>query len=432
MKRSLYLLSMLLMTGVISGCASMSKKECMNANWESVGYSDGARGVHNSQLEKHRQSCVEYQVIPDNAAYRSGWEQGIRRYCTADNGYRAGQSGRAYRNICPADVADDYISGWRQGIRRYCTPENGLRHGLAGQRYNGICPADLESAYHDLYRLGADVRTARAEHQKVERSVTRLEKRLAVEKSPDQHRKLLHQLERLQYQEAGSDAKLISLEACMESDWFDAGYRDGEDGYPRRSGEIAAACRGYGIAADQAGYRQGWRQGNRHYCTYETGLYLGQTNQRYSGVCAGQEHQHFWQGYERGRSIYRADRYEAHPKPVKKVVSKKAGPEKGRLPPRIKAEPARMAEPEQMQHEVHKTVPEKAVHDNRDREVQQPALHSRATEPAKKREKVLQEPHDNRDKLKHPMPARSQKQASKVKKDYDDDDEREEQEKEER
>jgi len=369
MKQGFHLFLTLLIIALLSGCASMSKKECVNANWESLGYNDGSRGVHYTHLEKYRQSCVDYQVIPDDAAYRHGWEQGIRSYCTADSGYRAGQSGKAYNNICPADVADDFISGWKKGVRRYCTAENGLRHGLAGKRYSGICPTDLEPAYHDLYQLGKDVRKARSDHKKLERDVTRIEKKLATEKQPDQYRKQLHQLERLKHQESQSDATLISLEACMSSDWFDTGYRDGEDGYPRRAGEIARTCRNYGIGADQSGYRQGWQQGNQRYCTYETGLYLGQTNQPYSGVCAGMQHQHFWQGYERGRAIYRTDRYEAYPKPKKRTVKQ--------VQPQTKKMPHRIEKPREEKHE--------------------------------QEDAPTQTEHDNHDKLKHSMPTQSQK-----------------------
>lgn len=364
MKHLSHLLFTLLIIALLSGCASMSKKECLNANWEAVGYSDGSRGSHYTRLEEHRKSCTKYEVIPDDGAYRHGWEQGIRNYCTAENGYRAGVSGIAYKRICPADVADDYISGWQRGVRRYCTAENGLRHGLTGASYNGICPADLELAYRDFYQLGRDVRAARSEHQKFERDVTRLEQQLTAEKRIDQHRTLLHQLEQLKHQESLSDAKLISLEACMSSDWFDAGYRDGEDGYPHRAGEIANVCRNYGIGADRNGYWQGWQQGNQHYCTYETGLYLGQTNQLYSGVCAGMQHQRFWQGYERGRAIYRSDRYEGHPKPAKRVV-KQSQPQASKMPQRIET-----------------TYPQ---------------------------QKTIQVEHDNRDKLKHPMSVQSQK-----------------------
>ncbi len=317
---------------LFGGCSSVSKRDCLNTNWESLGYSDGSRGIHYTQLEKHRQYCAEFKVAPDHEAYRHGWNQGIRNYCTADRGYRLGAAGKEYRNICPANISAGYIAGWERGMRRHCTAENGLRQGLSGKSYNAVCPAGLTSVYHNFYRLGRNVRKARDEHQSIERKVAQTEKQLMMEKSPDMRRKRLLRLAMLQNREAKSDAALIALEACTSGDWFDTGFRDGEDGFRRRVGEIVSVCRNYGIAADRKGYRQGWQRGNQRYCTYKTGLYFGQTNQPYSGVCTGKKHQRFWQGYERGRAIYRADRYEAHPRPVKKRSVKKQDIRLKRLP----------------------------------------------------------------------------------------------------
>jgi len=308
----------------------MSKKECLNADWESVGYSDGSRGVHYTELERHRKSCAEYQVVPDDAAYHHGWNQGIPLFCTYENGFRAGKSGRSYNNICPEDVEEAYLSGWYDGIDQYCSPENALKLGLSGYSYNGVCPAELSSVFSDFYHLGNDVRGARKEHKNTEKLVRELEHKLTAERDPGIHRNLFRQLELAQHNEEQSERKLIALEACMSSDWFDAGFQDGEEGYPKRSGGIAGVCRSYGIGPDHAGYAHGWQQGVRSYCTYEKGLYLGQTNRPYSGVCAGSWHQRFWQGYERGRHIYHAGRYEAHPRPVKgkspRLDDRKKGP----------------------------------------------------------------------------------------------------------
>lgn len=320
MKRSLYLLSIFLMLGFLSGCATMSKNECINADWHSIGFTDGSRGVHYNNLNKHRQSCVKHEIIPDDNAYHEGWDQGIRSYCTADNGYRAGKAGRAYPNICPQDVEANFLSGWEQGIRHFCTPDNGLRLGLSGRQYRGVCPAELELAFNDYFRLGRDVKNARALHGKAEHRAERVEKALAAEQDPHKHRKLLHELERLQHDEERQDGILISLEACMSDDWFDAGFRDGESGYSARARDIGTICRNYGIGADRRGYREGWRHGNGAYCSYESGLYVGQTNQAYSGVCNGVGHRRFWRGYEEGRHLYREGLYKAHPKPAKRKV----------------------------------------------------------------------------------------------------------------
>jgi len=460
MKQFNHPILMLLMMALFAGCASMSKKECLSADWETVGYRDGARGVHYTYLEKHRESCVKYEVIPDDAAYRNGWEQGIRSYCTADNGYRAGTAGRAYRNICPADVAGDFLAGWEQGIEQFCTPENGLQHGLSGRQYSGVCPPHLEPGYRDFYRLGHDVRSARTEHHGIERQVQDLERRVAAEKDLQRHRNMLHELERLQHAEARSDARLIALEACMNYDWFDAGYRDGEDGYSRRAPEIAAVCRNYGIGADFAGYREGWFQGNRHYCTYENGLYLGQTNQLYSGVCAGGWHQRFWQGYEQGRHIYREGRYAAHPRPAKRVIKApethlKAKPVHAapKRPVRQSVERERKERPQpvaekerrELKRDIRQPVTQPS-HDNRDKLQQEVPGKNRQDglmrttseqnektrkeskreirQPVIKQQPVIRQPHDNRDKLMQALPGKSRKDESKRMKSEQDEQER--------
>ena len=314
MNRTLYLLLILLTLSLISACASMSKKECLTADWHAIGHSDGARGVHYTNLAKHRDACGKYEVIPDQAAYHAGWQQGIGNYCTADNGYRAGTAGQPYRNICPQQVEADFRSGWKQGVRQYCTAGNGLRQGLSGKQYHGVCPAELEPLFHDYYRLGRDVHAARAEYKGSSQKLGRVESDLTAEKDPQKRRKLLSNVERLQHLEDHSYTRLIELEACMDDDWFETGYRDGEAGYPQRAGDIANVCRNYGISGDAMGYHGGWQQGNNHYCTYESGLYVGQSNQSYSGVCSGRNHQHFWQGYEEGREHYRSERQARHPR----------------------------------------------------------------------------------------------------------------------
>jgi hypothetical protein len=300
----------------LAGCSSMSKKDCENADWQAIGYSEGSRGIHYSHLAKHRESCGEYQIIPDDAAYQVGWDQGIRRYCTADNGYRIGSAGQPYKNICPQDAEADFLSGWDQGVRQYCTPDNALRLGLGGHRYNGVCPAGSAGLFQDYYRLGIDVRRARGAHAGVEKQLERVQRSLPAEKDVQNRRKLLHELERLRHEEERSDATVIALEACMNDDWYAAGLRDGEAGQSDRGWEVANVCRNYGIGANQQGYREGWLQGVNYYCSYESGLYVGQSNQTYLGVCSGYGHQQFWRGYEYGRALFRADRYEAHPKPV--------------------------------------------------------------------------------------------------------------------
>ena len=315
MHRFIYLLAMLWLAGTIAGCASMSKQDCENADWHTIGYNDGARGIYFSNLDTYRKRCSEYQIAPDANAYQAGWNQGIRIYCTSDNGYRAGVSGHAYQNICPADVAHGYRVGWQQGVQQYCSPDNGLRQGLAGYPYRGVCPPEMEGAFQIRYRLGLDLRRARANHQSLEYKLEKVRRNLATEKDPHRYHDLLEELAHLRHEEERSEFRVSALEACTNDDWFQVGLSDGESGNPYQAREIARVCRNYGGGEDVVGYRDGWSRGNSHYCSYDTGLYAGQNNQEYRGVCSGPRYQLFWGGYMRGIQLFQAGRYEDHPRP---------------------------------------------------------------------------------------------------------------------
>jgi hypothetical protein len=316
MRKLIYPLMLLWLAGTITGCASMSKKDCENANWHAIGYNDGARGIQPGHLNVYSQRCAEYKIVPDAGAYQAGWNEGIRSYCTNANGYQAGAAGLAYNNICPADVAPAYLAGYRQGLDQYCTPDNGLRQGLAGRPYRGVCPADMAGAFQNHYRLGQDVRRARDMHHSIEYRLAKVRKALAGEKHPKRYHDLLHDLAHLRHEEEHSEATQAALQACMGNDWYDVGLTDGESGQPYRAGKIAGICRSYGSPADAIGYRQGWRDGISHYCTYESGVYAGQNNLEYRGVCHGPNYLLFWGGYLKGLGLFRAGRYEDHPRPV--------------------------------------------------------------------------------------------------------------------
>jgi hypothetical protein len=61
----------------LGGCASMSKNECMAANWEDVGIRDGASGRPEEYLIQHPKACAKVNVVPDRGAWLHGREQGL-------------------------------------------------------------------------------------------------------------------------------------------------------------------------------------------------------------------------------------------------------------------------------------------------------------------------------------------------------------------
>ncbi|MDY6946956.1 MAG: DUF2799 domain-containing protein [Pseudomonadota bacterium] len=99
----------------LSGCASISRDECLTVDWRTVGFEDGVAGYSGDRIGDHRKACAKHGVTPDLAAYQDGREQGLREYCVPVNGFRLGSQGGGYNGICPADLdpafADAYESG---------------------------------------------------------------------------------------------------------------------------------------------------------------------------------------------------------------------------------------------------------------------------------------------------------------------------------
>ncbi len=99
----------------LTGCASLSKEECIQADWRLIGFEDGAKGRASSYLGNHREACAEYGITPDQTRYRMGREEGLTEYCRPYNGYQEGLKGASYQGVCPADLQDAFVDAHRYG-----------------------------------------------------------------------------------------------------------------------------------------------------------------------------------------------------------------------------------------------------------------------------------------------------------------------------
>lgn len=112
-----YVTTVVVILSTLSGCASLNKQECLNANWRTIGFEDGSRGYPASRIGSHRSACAEHGIAPDLAAYTAGHEQGLQQFCTPRNGYLVGLRGQQHANLCPDQLqpafreANDYGMG---------------------------------------------------------------------------------------------------------------------------------------------------------------------------------------------------------------------------------------------------------------------------------------------------------------------------------
>lgn len=113
----IYLLSILCFISVLlSACATMTKEECVAADWRVVGEADGGKGYPpQKRFEGHVDACARANIVPDQTLWNKGYQKGLLRYCTPLNGLAEGRAGRTYHNVCPTDKAQAFIGGYQLG-----------------------------------------------------------------------------------------------------------------------------------------------------------------------------------------------------------------------------------------------------------------------------------------------------------------------------
>lgn len=114
--RSAWLVAALIL---LPGCASMSKEECLTANWLDQGFRDGRSGQPLTRIADHQKACAKVGVVPNQASYVEGRDKGIALYCTPENALTVGRQGQPYRNACPATLEHEFLVSYKQGKQLY-------------------------------------------------------------------------------------------------------------------------------------------------------------------------------------------------------------------------------------------------------------------------------------------------------------------------
>jgi hypothetical protein len=102
--------------GSLGGCASLSKNECLNANWEDIGARDGANGQPQEYLIRHTTACAKVNVVPDRGAWTHGREKGLERYCQPHRMYNLGEYGSTFdAGICRDFDQERLVDAYEKG-----------------------------------------------------------------------------------------------------------------------------------------------------------------------------------------------------------------------------------------------------------------------------------------------------------------------------
>ncbi|WP_316861203.1 DUF2799 domain-containing protein [uncultured Cohaesibacter sp.] len=106
---------LLLFSVFLSGCASLSKEECVGGDWGNIGTRDAIEGHQSDRLKEHKDACERYDIIPDPNAYMQGYEKGLVTYCTPTNGFSVGRNGYEYNSICHKTSEAEFLRGYLRG-----------------------------------------------------------------------------------------------------------------------------------------------------------------------------------------------------------------------------------------------------------------------------------------------------------------------------
>jgi hypothetical protein len=101
------------------GCTNINESQCLNADWNTIGFEDGLSGRNEAQISQHRKDCAEHGVLPNLAEYRAGHVTGSERFCTSANGFKQGLAGRSYARNCPQQLEPQFLLGFNDGQTLY-------------------------------------------------------------------------------------------------------------------------------------------------------------------------------------------------------------------------------------------------------------------------------------------------------------------------
>lgn len=104
----------------LSACSTLSKEECLHADWSLLGHQDAIAGNGQDMLSYYRSDCAEFGVTPDLAEYQKGFEQGLNSFCTFESGKSFGLNGGNYKQTCQSHSGGaEFLEGYNKGNGYY-------------------------------------------------------------------------------------------------------------------------------------------------------------------------------------------------------------------------------------------------------------------------------------------------------------------------
>ena len=103
----------------LTGCATLTKEECLSGNWEEIGFRDGTNGKTSAFLQSHAKACEKTGVRPVQSLWEKGRKRGLPVYCVPSKAFSEGKSGRRVNAVCPAAKMPALQAANAKGLEYY-------------------------------------------------------------------------------------------------------------------------------------------------------------------------------------------------------------------------------------------------------------------------------------------------------------------------
>ena len=105
--------------GSLASCTQLSKEACENIDWHQQGKADAMKGYSLKSLGRYKKRCEGHGVPVDNAVYKKGHQDGLKLFCTSQNGEYFGKRGLQYQYTCPTNLEPTFLQGYQIGRKYY-------------------------------------------------------------------------------------------------------------------------------------------------------------------------------------------------------------------------------------------------------------------------------------------------------------------------
>lgn len=100
----------------------MSKSDCLDADWERVGYDVGMDGETDrvAAYNKRSELCSKHGIDADASAFEAGYEEGIIAYCEVENAVKLGVKAKSSAlSFCSEYENPGFTAAYDSGYRLY-------------------------------------------------------------------------------------------------------------------------------------------------------------------------------------------------------------------------------------------------------------------------------------------------------------------------